>query len=505
MADHISVLHVDDDPQFEELVAEFLQRERAPIEVITEASPADGIAVLTDDGQVVDCIVSDYDMPGTNGIEFLEQVREIDPGLPFILYTGKGSEAVASDAISAGVTDYLQKGSGTSQYAVLANRITNAVEQYRAKRDVEASQKRLSLFFEQSPLGVIEWTDEFRFERLNDAAEQILGYEESDLVGRSWGAIVPESDQEPVEEVVEELLEAKGGYHSVNENVRKDGERIVCEWHNRVVTDDDGAVVAIFSQFQDVTERRERERELERYEAYLQGSTDIITVLDDTGTIKYQSPSVSRILGYEQGALVGRSGFDLIHPDDREQVRTEIEAGLEEAGEYTLTYRIVTKSDDVRWIWERGRLVTDPVTGEKRLEGFITDFTEHKERERELAETNAVLSTLFRTLPIGVIAEDASRNVLAANEGLLELFGVDAAPDDVVGRNCDLLAEELSDLFVDPARFVERIDEIVAEREPTDWEPLQLRDGRTFARSHRTIEFPDGEGHLWMYRDVTDR
>lgn len=68
-------------------------------------------------------------MPGQNGIEFLETDREEYPNLPFILYTGKGSEEVASDAISAGATDYLQKGSGTDQYQLLANRTPNAVGQ----------------------------------------------------------------------------------------------------------------------------------------------------------------------------------------------------------------------------------------------------------------------------------------------------------------------------------------------------------------------------------------
>lgn len=75
-----------------------------------------------------DCVVSAHEMPGRNGIEFLELVREEYPDLPFVLFTGKGSEAVASDAISAGVTDYLQKGSGTEQYELLANRIVNAVD-----------------------------------------------------------------------------------------------------------------------------------------------------------------------------------------------------------------------------------------------------------------------------------------------------------------------------------------------------------------------------------------
>jgi CheY-like chemotaxis protein len=73
-------------------------------------------------------------MPGKNGIEFLQTLREEDPDLPFILYTGKWSEEVASEAISAGATDCLQKRSGTEQYGLLANRVLNAAEQARTRQ-----------------------------------------------------------------------------------------------------------------------------------------------------------------------------------------------------------------------------------------------------------------------------------------------------------------------------------------------------------------------------------
>jgi PAS domain S-box-containing protein len=126
------VLHVDDDPGITDIVGTFLERENDRITVESEQSVTDARSHL-EDGDV-DCIVSDHDMPGENGIEFLEAVRETHPELPFILYTGKGNEAVASDAIAAGVTDYLQKQSGTEQYEILANRIQNAVEQYRASQ-----------------------------------------------------------------------------------------------------------------------------------------------------------------------------------------------------------------------------------------------------------------------------------------------------------------------------------------------------------------------------------
>lgn len=56
------------------------------------------------------------------------------PDLPFILFTGRGSEEMASDVIASAMTGYLQKESGSSQYEVLADRIRNAVEQYRTEQ-----------------------------------------------------------------------------------------------------------------------------------------------------------------------------------------------------------------------------------------------------------------------------------------------------------------------------------------------------------------------------------
>ncbi|QAU14158.1 PAS domain S-box protein [Halorubrum sp. BOL3-1] len=132
MVNEVRILHVDDEPDFIELVTTFLERKNEQFQVGTATSASDGLDQLAADEY--DCIVSDYDMPGQDGIEFLEAVREDYPDLPFILYTGKGSEEVASDAITAGATDYLQKGSGTEQYELLANRITNAINQYRSSR-----------------------------------------------------------------------------------------------------------------------------------------------------------------------------------------------------------------------------------------------------------------------------------------------------------------------------------------------------------------------------------
>lgn len=131
--DPIYVLHVDTDPEFGSLVSKFLEREDDRLEVYTVTTPDEGLAVLNQ--WEIECVVSDDDMPGREGMEFRSVVRAEYPELPFVRYTGSGGEATASTMRSAGVTDALQEAGAVAQYAILANRITTAVESRRTDGD----------------------------------------------------------------------------------------------------------------------------------------------------------------------------------------------------------------------------------------------------------------------------------------------------------------------------------------------------------------------------------
>jgi len=279
----VRLLHVDGSPDVAELTTSLERRnESFRVETALDADEALDLLSETD----VDCVVSDYELPGRDGIELLEAVRERAPDLPFILFTAEGSEELASEAISAGVTDYLQRGTGTEQYAILENRVENAVERYRCQHALEASRRRLSLLFEESPLGVVEWTDALDIKRANDTAAEILGSDSAALVGRSWETLVPESEREETGEMLSTLLADEGGHHGVTETLRVDGERVVCEWHNRVVTGDDGSVLAAFTQFRDVTDRERRHQRKDRqHEALVELATDEAVVDGDFRTV----------------------------------------------------------------------------------------------------------------------------------------------------------------------------------------------------------------------------
>jgi PAS domain S-box-containing protein len=197
-----TVLHVDDETEFSDLTAELLERESALVDVVSASTGREALELL--ERESVDCVVSDYEMPDMDGLALLDAVRERHEGLPFILFTGRGSEEIASEAISAGVTDYLRKGGGTDQFALLANRIENAVEQARSRVSYRA-------VFENTDVGLtIRDTETGTVVDVNQEYCDLLGYDRETLVGLGIEEITADVPGYDAERAVELLERATG-------------------------------------------------------------------------------------------------------------------------------------------------------------------------------------------------------------------------------------------------------------------------------------------------------
>ncbi|PSP25822.1 hybrid sensor histidine kinase/response regulator [Halobacteriales archaeon QH_10_67_22] len=271
----VRVLHVDDEPAFTDLTAEMLEREDERFDVETADSADEGLQRLQE--MAVDCIVSDYDMPGRNGLEFLAAVREDYPQLPFVLFTGKGSESVASDAISAGVSDYLQKGSGTERYTLLANRIETAVTRYRAERELERQVDLFAKAQDIASVGAWEYDCTTGEGYSTDEVMRIYGLDvDRDLsVDRSLDYYHPE-DRSKIRDAFEGALEAGGPYDRETRFIDDDGN------HRWVRTSGEpqfegGDVVRVRGILQDITERKRRERRLERKNERLEEFAHVVS------------------------------------------------------------------------------------------------------------------------------------------------------------------------------------------------------------------------------------
>ncbi|WP_436907586.1 PAS domain S-box protein [Halosimplex marinum] len=241
----IRVLCVDDDEGFCSLSTAMLEQadERIAAEGVTGP-----VAALDrfDTGDGYECLVSDYDMPGMDGLELFERVREIDSRVPFILHTGKGSEEIASEAISTGVTDYLQKAGESEHFELLANRIVEYAERYRADREHALTEQRYRRLVEQSVVG-IGLSQDGVFEYVNPAFAEMFGYEPDEMVGEPTLAFIDESDRERVRQAIERR--EAGDVESVHYVVTargSDGARFDIEVSgSRVVHEGEPAVLGV--------------------------------------------------------------------------------------------------------------------------------------------------------------------------------------------------------------------------------------------------------------------
>jgi len=133
MTDTIRVLYVDDDPASLRMRGEFIA-EHERIDVVTESTVTAGLDRLESDD--VDCVLSDVEMPGRDGLEFLECVRGRAPRFPFIVFCTDPSAALVEEALAAGATDCIPKSLPAISYRLLTHRIVDAVEHYRMQQRI---------------------------------------------------------------------------------------------------------------------------------------------------------------------------------------------------------------------------------------------------------------------------------------------------------------------------------------------------------------------------------
>ncbi|ESP88081.1 hybrid sensor histidine kinase/response regulator [Candidatus Halobonum tyrrellensis] len=399
----IRVLHVDDEPGLGDLVATFLERTNDRLAVETVASAGEGLDLLAD--AEFDCVVSDYDMAGRNGIDFLEAIRAEWPDLPFILYTGKGSEEVASEAITAGATDYLQKETGTDHYAVLANRIVNVVERERARSSVDETQRLFSELANSADdvlwLFSHDWEDVVF---MSESYEEVYGEPRSTLhddASAFLDAIHPD-DRERVRRAMARL--SAGESIDIEYRVNESEEYGRHVWVKAdPITDAAGSVTHIGGFTRDVTDRKAREFELasaqRQYEAMFEDPNILAAVLAPDGTVRDVNRTAMEYIDADFDAIVGRPFSETPWWGDDDALERDVEEWVERAaaGEYVPFETEVVSSDGRRVVSGVFRPVTDDEGEVTEIVVSDQDITDRRGRERVLREMYEVIADRDRS------------------------------------------------------------------------------------------------------------
>ncbi|GIK40067.1 MAG: hypothetical protein BroJett011_39000 [Chloroflexota bacterium] len=281
-------------------------------------------------------------------------------------------------------------------YQTLAEQGAVALRAAHLREMIRASQQRLTLLVQQSPLAVIEWDVDFRVVSWNPAAEQIFGYTTGEALGGYLeDLIVPEATRPLVDQVRRALLAQQGGTYSINDNLTKAGQIIICEWFNAPLVSADGRVISVASLGRDITERKRVEAELRtseaRYRALVQSQIDLISrYLPDT-TLTFVNDAYCQFYGKTREELIGQSYLIMVAPEFHEQARQETDNFVKDptpiSGEY-LNYRWDGQECWIHWILQG---ITDENGQVIEIQASGRDITPLKRAEEEIRRLNEEL------------------------------------------------------------------------------------------------------------------
>lgn len=470
-----SILCVDDEPMLLELAKLFLEL-TGDFRVDTVTSAPAALDILS--STPYDCIISDYQMPGMDGIVFLKTVRSRGNVIPFIIFTGKGREDVVIEALNSGADFYLQKGGDPkSQFVELAHKVRQAIR-------VKQATKSMQDMVQGSPIPEFVIDSNHRVLFWNRALEEYSGIAASQVVGTTdhWKAFYPSqrpcladlivdgnidgitrwyNGKQAKSSVVADNFEATDFFPSI-----KGGTWLF--FTAAPIRDPSGTIVGAIETLQDVTSIRKKEEELraayeqmqaafehakaseealniqnrrleeseQRYRDVVEDQTEFISRYLPDGTYLFVNEAFSRYFKKSREEITGKKFMLRIPPEDQDMVRNHCASLSKDHPTATITHRIIRDDREVRWLVRTDRAIFDARGSLKGYQSVGRDVTDQRRAEDALRESEASLAGIFRAAPVG-IGVVSDRVLVRVNDRICEMTGY--SRDELEGRNARIL------------------------------------------------------------------
>ncbi len=415
--DCLRILHVDDDVCLLEVSKQILSTENN-FEVDGALSVDEAFKKM--EKGAYDAVVSDYEMPMKNGLQFLKELREKKNDIPFILFTGKGREEVAIQALNWGADSYINKnGPPEIVYAELAHAIVSSVEKAKAKRQMFYDAK---LF--QNVTDPIMATDDKRIIKVwNKAAENLFGWTASEVTERSVQEVFDSVQIEPPFKVILKELDSCGIFHGEIIRKNKAGVPLAIELSIISLKDRFGRFIGNVAVYHDISQRKKTEEVIrlseEKYRSLFENASDVILTGDLSGKITTTNEAIKKY-GFQKEQVVGRNVREFLSIKDgvrQDKIFQEVSSGKSVSGELEAPVIIGNRTLEVK---------TDPLRIGDRVVGFQTilrDVTERKKAEDALNRMMDELVMVNEKLNVvGGLTRHDIRNKLSVISGNIFLL-----------------------------------------------------------------------------------
>jgi PAS domain S-box-containing protein len=550
-----TLLYVDDEPTLLEIGKLFLEESgKFSVDIISSAPAA--LALM--DTKTYDAIISDYQMPEMDGIEFLKRVRSSGNTIPFILFTGRGREEVVIQALNEGADFYLQKGGEpVSQFAELAHQVRQAVEHRRAEASIRDHERREQDIINFLPDATIAIDTKGRVIAWNRAIEEMTGIPADRMLDKGDYAYSLPFYGEPRPILIDLILSPPDEITEKYANIVREGAMLAAEttlsrlrgeprtlWGKAsLLYDKDGKVVGAIESIRDITGRKAAEGDLrkaydvleervnqrtadlyianlqlqqeidfrqqtdsalkeseERFRTLIEKAPEAILVFDmDLDRYVEANAKAEQLFGCNRRQLFD-SGPQQFYLPDQFDGRPFRETVLEhrkqvmEGAELMFERRIRNACGEDRVV--EVRLVRLPSSTKRLVRSSYIDITERKRLEAELKEREERYRTIVEQDYLSIL--ENMQDVFYRTDGKGDLILVSPSGAALLGYvgTGEMIGRPATDYYANPAQRVAFLAALRNNRSVFNMEiTLKRRDGTPVTVSTNSHVYKDASGN----------
>ena len=352
-----------------------------------------------------DLILSDFHLPGFDGLEALALAQATRPEVPFIFVSGAMGEEVAIDSLKRGATDYVLK-DRLARLAPAVRRALREAEEHQERLQAEIalrdSEQRYRILLKNIPAVVYKGYWDCSVDFVDEKVEELTGHPKIAFDSRElrWTDLLIPADRELFQEAFLCGLRGSRSYIREYRIRRKDGETIWIQDRGQILCTPDGRVDYISGVFFDVTDRRQAEEALQAVSAYtrslIEASPDPLVTISPAGKIMDVNEATEKVTGVARRDLVGTDFSDYFTEPEKAREGYQLVFSQGMVRDYPLAIRHA--SGQVTDVLYNATVYRNEAGEVQGLFAAARDITARKQAEEALRESEQRLRFLASQL-----------------------------------------------------------------------------------------------------------